>query len=131
MICQKPQLLMQENIIDFLLFWIFKDGYDGSTVEAAAVSAPRRVLRLESPFLAMIYGSERLNRCSRVLQRPKLSNSYIRSVRLNQTKMMNEWWLYSNKHNLTSLDSLLVGPSRREYSTSFPPRKRRSRYSSK
>lgn len=31
----------------------------------------------------------------------------------------------------TSLDSLLVGPSRREYRTSFPPRKRRSRYSSR
>lgn len=37
----------------------------------------------------MIYGSERLNRCSRVLQRPKLSNPYIRSVHLNQTKMKN------------------------------------------
>lgn len=37
MICQKPQLLMQENISVFFLFWIFKDGYDGSTVEAAAV----------------------------------------------------------------------------------------------
>lgn len=33
--------------------------------------------------------------------------------------------------NLTSLDSLLAGPSRREYRTSFPPRKRRSRYSSR
>lgn len=31
----------------------------------------------------------------------------------------------------TSLDSLLVGPSRSEYRTSFPPRNRRSRYSSR
>lgn len=63
-------------------FIIFTDGYDSSIVEVAAV-------RLESLFLAMIYGSERLNRCSRVLQSPKHSNPCIRSVHLNQTKMMN------------------------------------------
>lgn len=58
------------------------DGCDTSIVELAAV-------RLESLILAMIYGGERLNRCWRVLQRPKLSNPYIRSAHLDQTKMMN------------------------------------------
>ncbi len=39
--------------------------------------------------------------------------------------------LCTDSKNPTSLDSLLAGPSRREYRTSFPPRKRRSRYSSR
>lgn len=41
------------------------------------------------------------------------------------------WLLFTASEHLTSLDSLLAGPSRREYRTSFPPRKRRSRYSSR